>query len=42
MLDNDKVIAAINGEHVESVKNLKLDLTDHDDVTTIKDTYTRS
>ncbi|XP_025268427.1 fatty acid synthase-like [Camponotus floridanus] len=42
MLDNDKVVAAINGEHVESVKNLKLDLTDHDNVTSIKDTYTRS
>lgn len=42
MLNNDKVVAAINGEHVESVKNLKLDLTDHDNVTSIKDTYTRS
>ncbi|XP_070161148.1 fatty acid synthase-like [Polyergus mexicanus] len=41
MIDSDKVVAAINGEHIESVKTLKLDLTD-DNTTSVKDIYTRS
>lgn len=41
MMDSDKVVAAINGEHIESVRKLKLDLTD-DNTTSVKDIYTRS
>ncbi|KAL6436122.1 hypothetical protein ACFW04_005722 [Cataglyphis niger] len=42
MMDNDKVVAIINEEHIESVKKLKLNLTDHDNITSDKDIYTRS
>ncbi|XP_050457757.1 fatty acid synthase-like isoform X2 [Cataglyphis hispanica] len=41
MMDSDKIVAAINGEHIESVKKLKLNLTD-DNTTSVKDIYTRS
>ncbi|XP_072750690.1 fatty acid synthase-like [Anoplolepis gracilipes] len=42
ILDNNKVAAVINGEHIESVKKVKLDLTDHDKITSVKDIYSRS
>lgn len=42
MLDSDKVVAAINGEHIKSVKKLKLDLTENDNITSVKNIYTRS
>ncbi|KMQ83820.1 fatty acid synthase [Lasius niger] len=42
MLDSDKVVAAINGEHIKSVKKLKLDLTENDNLTSVKNIYTRS
>ncbi|KAL6436166.1 hypothetical protein ACFW04_005722 [Cataglyphis niger] len=41
MMDSNKIVAAINGEHIESVKKLKLNLTD-DNATSVKDIYTRS
>lgn len=39
-MDSDKIVAAINGERIEGDKKLKLDLTDN--VTSVKDIYTRS
>ncbi|EFN74070.1 Fatty acid synthase [Camponotus floridanus] len=41
MMDNDKIVAAINGKHIENIKKLKLDLID-DNVTSVKSIYSRS
>lgn len=41
MMDNDKIVAAINGKHIENVKKIKLDLID-DNKTSVKNIYSRS
>ncbi|XP_072750344.1 fatty acid synthase-like [Anoplolepis gracilipes] len=42
MMNNDKVVAAINGEYIESDKKLKLCITDDTKITSVQDVRARS
>lgn len=42
MMNNDKVVAVINGEYIETDKKIKLRTVDNDKIIPMQDIHTRS